>query len=275
MKHRFLAAILAALAAPAFVHAQGAAPAAPEPAKSAAPAKGPLATVNGAAIPRQRAEFVVRQQVAHGAKDSEALRAQVRDVLINNEVVMQEAARRGIAKRADVQTELELARQQVIVNAYLNDYIRRNPISDAEAAAEYERAKQQTGTTEYRAHHILVKTADEAKRIIEQIKNGAKFEELAQKYSIDSSRSRGGDLDWNVPGVYDKSFADALVKLKKGELTATPVQTRFGFHVIRLDDTRPVTIPPLFEVKPRIVQRLARAKLEQLVHELRAKAKIE
>lgn len=277
MRLRVFAVAFATLALPALVLAQAAKLPTKEPAKpaAAAPKDGPLATVNGVAIPRQRAEFLVQQQAARGAPDSEQLRAQVRHVLINNEVIMQEAGRSGMAKRADVQTQLELARQEIIVNTYLSEYMRKNPIGDAEIQQEYERAKQQTGTTEYKARHILVQDENEAKRLIGELKKGGKFDELAQKHSIDSTKDKGGDLDWNVPGVYDKTFADAMVKLEKGKLTEAPVHTRFGFHIILLDDVRPVKIPPLSEVKPRIQQRLTQLKIEKLVGELRSKAKVE
>lgn len=277
MRLRVFAVAFATLALPALVLAQAAKLPTKEPAKpaAAAPKDGPLATVNGVAIPRQRAEFLVQQQAARGAPDSEQLRAQVRHVLINNEVIMQEAGRSGMAKRADVQTQLELARQEIIVNTYLSEYMRKNPIGDAEIQQEYERAKQQTGTTEYKARHILVQDENEAKRLIGELKKGGKFDELAQKHSIDSTKDKGGDLDWNVPGVYDKTFADAMVKLEKGKLTEAPVHTRFGFHIIQLDDVRPVKIPPLSEVKPRIQQRLTQLKIEKLVGELRSKAKVE
>jgi peptidyl-prolyl cis-trans isomerase C len=274
MKLSILAVALATLALPAPVLAQAAKAPAAEPAKPAAQA-GPLATVNGVAIPRQRGEFLARQQQARGVPDSEALRAQIREVLINNEIIMQEANRSGTAKIADVQAQLELARQEIIVNRYLTDYIGKHPISDAEVEKEYERAKQQTGTTEYKARHILVPSEDDAKRLIGELKGGGKFEELAQKHSMDSTKDKGGDLDWNVPGVYDKAFADAMIKLEKGKMTEQPVRTRFGFHIIRLDDVRPVKIPPLAEVKPRIEQRLTQLKIEQLVRDLRAKAKVE
>lgn len=273
MKFRVLAVVLATLTVPAPALAQAAKP----PAKEAAAAAkdGPLATVNGVAIPRRRAEFLVSQEIRRGAKDSDAMRAQIREVLINNEIIMQEAGRAGIAKRADVQSQLELARQEVIVNSYLSDYINKNPVTDAEIQQEYDRAKQQTGTTEYKARHILVKTEDEAKRAIDEVKKGGKFEEVARKYSIDSTKDKGGELDWNIPGVFDKTFADAMVKLEKGKMTEAPVRTRFGFHVIQLEDVRPVKIPPLFEVKPRIQQRLSQIKIERLVGELRSKAKVE
>lgn len=247
-----------------------------EPAKPAAAKDGPVATVNGVAIPRQFAELLVRERTQQGVQDSEPLRAAVRDELINREIIVQEANRSGLTKRADIRNELEIVRQSVIVQAYLRDYLSKNPVTDGEVQKEYERARQQTGATEYKARHILVESEDEARSLIAELRKGGKFDELAQKHSRDEgSKGRGGDLDWNVPGVYDKPFADAMVKLEKGKMTEAPVRSRFGFHVIQLDDVRPVKFPALAEVRGRIQQRLAQARIEKLVSELRAKAKVE
>ena len=247
-----------------------------EPAKPAASRDGPLATVNGVAIPRQRADMVVRLQAARGAQDNEKLRAEIREQLINQELIVQEANRSGVAKKAEVQQQLELARQEVIANAVVNEYLAKHPVSDAEVQKEYDRARAQTGSTEYKSRHILVANEDDAKNVVAELKKGAKFEELAQKRSLDEgTRPRGGDLDWNVPGIFDKAFADALVKLEKGKMTEAPVRTRFGFHVIQLDDVRQVSFPELPQVKQQIQQRIVQQRIEALVRELRAKAKIE
>ena len=251
-------------------------PAAPPAPAAAAPATGPVATVNGVAIPRQRAEFVIKQQTARGAKDSVEFRARVRDVLINNEIISQEANKLGVAKKPEVVQQLEMARQEIIVNNYVNDWIMKHPLTDAEIQTEYERAKAQTGTSEYKARHILVETEDEAKKIIADLKKGGKFDELAKANSKDTgSKERGGDLDWQIPGVFDKTFADAMVALGKGKMTDAPVHTRFGYHIIQVDDVRPVKVPPLADVKPQIQQRLMQIKVDKMVSELRAKAKVE
>ena len=253
-----------------------------EPAKAAAkpaaaaPANGPLATVNGVQIPRNRLEFVVRQQVARGAQDNEQLRAQIRESIVNVELLNQEANRAGVTKKAEVQQQIDLNRQEVIANALMSEHLRANPISDAEIQKEYDRAKAQTGDKEYRARHILVKTEDEAKSVIAELKKGGKFDDLAQKRSLDDgSKPKGGDLDWNVPKNFDKTFSDAMVKLEKGKMTETPVQSRFGFHVIQLDDVRSVSFPPLTQVRQQIQQRMVGQKVDALIRELRAKAKIE
>jgi peptidyl-prolyl cis-trans isomerase C len=154
--------------------------------------------------------------------------------------------------------------------------VKKHPVSDSEIQQEYERARSQTGDKEYRARHILVDNEDQAKALIADLNKGAKFDDLAKKNSKDAgSKERGGDLDWNVPAAFDKQFSDAMVKLDKGKYTAAPVQTRFGFHVIQLDDVRPVKFPSMEEVKPRIAQQIQQHKVDELVRGLRAKAKVE
>lgn len=249
-----------------------------QPAKPAAAAAkdGPVATVNGVQIPRQRLDLVVRQQTARGATDSEKMRAQVREALINNELLIQEANRSGIAKKAEVQQQIDLTRQEVIANAMVGEYLRTRPVSEAEIQKEYDRAKAQTGDKEYKARHVLVATEEDAKSVLAELKKGGKFDDVAQKRSLDEgTRPRGGDLDWNVPSNFDKAFADAMVKLEKGKMTEAPVRSRFGFHVIQLDDVRAVNFPPLAQVKPQIQQRLIGQRVDVLIRELRAKAKIE
>ena len=274
MKLRILVAALAAV--PLLAAAQAGKDAKKDAAKAAAPATGNIATVNGVAVPRARAEFLMQQQQARGAQDNEQTRNMIRDELVNREVIAQEAAKSGVAKTPEVQAQLDLARQEVIVGAYLRDWVRRNPVSEADVQKEYERAKQQTGEREYRARHILVESEDQAKGLIAELKKGGRFDDLAKKNSKDTgSAERGGDLDWNVPSAYDKQFADAMTKLEKGKLTDAPVRTRFGFHIIQLDDVRAVKFPPLAEVKPRIQQQLVQNRVEELIRGLRAKAKVE
>jgi peptidyl-prolyl cis-trans isomerase C len=268
-----------ALALPALAAAQAPSkdPAKPAAAaKSAAAQTGPVATVNGVAITRQRFDLVVRQLIERGQPDSEQMREQVRENLINNELLVQEANRSGLSKKADVQQLIEVNRQEVIASAMLNEMIRTHPVSDADIQKEYERAKQQTGEREYRARHILVATEDDAKSVIADLKKGAKFEEIAQKRSLDEgSRPKGGDLDWNVPSNFDKAFADAMVKLEKGKITEVPVRTRFGYHVILLEDSRAVNFPPLSQVRQQLQQRIVRGRVETMLRDLRAKAKVE
>lgn len=271
MNIRMLA--LAALAIPALAFAQVPEKKAAKPKPAAAK---PIATVNGVPVPQARMDFMLLQQQQRGAPDTEQMRGMVRDELVNREVLAQEAQKSGITRNPEVQTQLEMVRQEIIVSAYLRDWARKHPITDADVQKEYDRAKAQHGDKEYRARHILVETEDQAKGIIAELRKGGKFDELATKNSKDTgSAQRGGDLDWNVPATFDKQFSDAMVKLEKGKYTETPVRTRFGFHVIQLDDVRPAKFAALAEVKPRIQQMLVQNKIEELIRGLKAKAKIE
>jgi peptidyl-prolyl cis-trans isomerase C len=280
MNRRFVFSL--ALLAPAIALAQAPLPTKPEP-KAAAAKPAPkgaaaanIATVNGINVPKARADVLMQQQQGRGMQDNDQTRAMVREELVNREVVAQEAQRAGFAKRPDVQTQLDLARQEIIVGAYIRDWVRKHPVTDAEVQQQYDKAKAEAGEREYRARHILLENEDEAKAMIAELKKGGKFDELANKNSKDpGSKERGGDLDWNVPQTFDRQFSDAMVKLEKGKYTETPVRTRFGFHVIQLDDVRPVKFPALADVKPRIQQQLVQNKVEELIRGLRAKAKVE
>lgn len=269
-------AVATALTAPFAALAQPAKPAPSIPAAISAAPSGPVATVNGVAIPQQRGELLVRERAQQGQPDGPQMRAAVRDELVNREIISQEAVKSGLTRRPELQNELELVRQTVIVQAYLREYIRTHPITDAEMAKEYDRIKAELGDREYKARHILVGTEDEAKSVVADLKKGAKFDDLAKKLSKDDgTKAKGGDLGWQAPGTFDKDFANAMVKLTKGKYTETPVKTRFGFHVIELEDSRAAQHPPLAEVKANLSQRLQRSRIESLIAELRTKAKVE
>ena len=235
-----------------------------------------IAKVNGVSIPQSRLELLLKANAAQGHPDTPDARNRIRDALIMREVVSQEAIRKGLDKSADVMTQLDMQRQEVLVNAFVQDYIKNNPVSDDAMKKEYERQKAQLGDKEYKAHHILVKGEDEAKQIIAQVKKGGSFEKIAtQKTEDPGSKEKGGELDWAPPGRYVPQFGEALKKLKKGQITDVPVQTQFGWHVIRLDDERPMKIPPLEEAKQQVQTVLQRQAVDRVVADLRAKAKVE
>ncbi len=239
---------------------------------------GAVAKVNGVSIPQSRLELLLKANTGagKGATDTPEVRSRLREALITREVMAQEALKKGLDKNAEVATQLDLQRQEVLVNAYVQDYFKSNPVSEDALKKEYERLKSQLGEKEYKAHHILVKTEDEAKQVIAQIKKGGSFEKLAAEKSEDQgSKARGGDLDWSAPGRYVKPFSDALIKLKKGQMTDTPVQSQFGWHVIKLDDERPFKSPTYEELKPNLQQRMQQQTLDKALVDLRAKAKIE
>lgn len=241
-----------------------------------AQAADPVAKVNGVAIPQSRLDLVIKVSASQGQPDTPETRNRLRDALITREVIMQEALKKGLDKSSDVTSQLDMHRQDVLVNAFVQDYLSHNPVSEEALKKEYELAKTQTGEKEYKARHILVKDEAEAKQIIAQLKKGANFEKIASAKSEDTgSKARGGDLDWSPSNRYVPAFGEALKKLKKGQLADAPVQTQFGWHVIRLDDERPLKPPSFEEIKPKIQQNLQRQALDKAVGELRAKAKIE
>ncbi len=232
--------------------------------------------VNGVTIPQNRVEMLVKSAVSQGQPDSPELRTRVREMLIERELLAQEAAKKGIDKNSDFTVQLEMQRQAMLAQAYIQDYMKANPVTEEIMKREYENAKAQVGAKEYHAHHILVKQEDDAKQIIAQLKKGANFEKLAAEKSEDTgSKGRGGDLDWAPPARYVKPFGDALTKLKKGQITDTPVQTQFGWHVIRLDEERATKIPAYDDVKGQIQQQLQAQSVQKAIADLRAKAKIE
>ena len=200
----------------------------------------------------------------------------VKDELINREILIQEADKLGLGTNADVKNQIEIARQSILIRALVADYLKKNPVKDADIKAEYDRFKAQASDKEYHARHILVEKEDEAKAIIAKLKGGAKFEDLAKASSKDpGSAANGGDLDWASPASFVKPFSDAMVALKKGELSETPVKTQFGYHIIKLDDVRTAKIPTLEEVKPQIAESLQQKKLQAFQQQLRSKAKIQ
>ncbi|SOD42510.1 peptidylprolyl isomerase [Nitrosovibrio sp. Nv4] len=235
-----------------------------------------MAKVNGVAIPQSRLEFIVKARTAQGQPDSPESRKALRDDLITEEVIAQEAKKQGLDKDPDFQTQLDMARQTALVRAYQVDYIKKHPVSDEELRKEYEALKTQMGDKEYKAHHVLVATEEEAKDIIARIKKGTKLEKIAEEKSLDTgSKNKGGELDWSPAASYVQPFAEALTKLKEGQLTQQPVKTPFGWHVIRLDNVRPLKIPPFEEVKQNLAQRVLQKEFASSVNDLRSKAKVE
>jgi peptidyl-prolyl cis-trans isomerase C len=242
---------------------------------SALAAGNAFVTVNGVAVSQNLANIFIAEQKAQGAPDSPELKNAVREELIRRELLVQEAKKAGLDKKPEIAAQAEAARQAFFVRAYVQEFIKKNPISDALLKSEYEKIKAQLGNTEYKARHILVIGEDDAKAVIDNLKKGAKFEELA-KQSIDpGSKDNGGDLGWASAGNFVKPFSDALVGLSKGKFTETPVKSDFGYHVILLEDSRPLAVPSFDEIKPRLLQQAQSQQINKMVEGLRAKAKVE
>jgi peptidyl-prolyl cis-trans isomerase C len=198
------------------------------------------------------------------------------DAIIPREIFMQVAQKRGIGATAEYKTQMELARQTIMIRALFADFQKKNPVTDADIKAEYDKFAAANAGKEFRARHILVEKEDEAKAIIASIKGGASFEDIAKKQSKDpGSGANGGDLDWAAAGSYVTEFSEAMVKLDKGQMTDAPVKSQFGWHIIRVDDVRQAQLPAFDEVKPQIAQQMQQQKLSEFQNKLREKAKVE
>jgi len=235
-----------------------------------------LAIVNGKPVPSSRVNALKQQVEASGRPVTPEVLAQIKEELIAREVFMQEAKKRGLDASDDYKTQIELARQTILIRQLFADFQKKNPVTDADIKGEYDKFVAANGGKEYRARHILVEKEDEALALIAQIKKGGSFEDLAKKASKDpGSGANGGDLDWAAAGSYVPEFSGAMVKLDKGQMTDAPVKSQFGFHIIRVDDVREAQLPKLEEVKPQISQQLQQQKLSSFQDALRAKAKIQ
>lgn len=235
-----------------------------------------LAVVNGKPVPSSRVEALKQQVERSGRPVTPEILAQIKEELIAREIFMQEARKRGLDASEDYKAQLELARQSLLIRELFANFQKKNPVTDAEIKAEYDKFVAANGGKEYRARHILVEKEDEAKALIADIKKGGKFEDLAKKASKDpGSGANGGDLDWAPAASYVPEFSNAMVKLEKGQMTDAPVKSQFGFHIIRVDDVRDAQLPKLDEVKPQITQQLTQSKLGKFQEDLRAKAKVQ
>jgi peptidyl-prolyl cis-trans isomerase C len=235
-----------------------------------------VAIVNGKAVPTSRVDLLAKQVEASGRPVTEEVRAQIKEDVVLREIFMQEAQKRGVAASEDYKNQMELARQTIMIRGLFADFQKKNPVSDADLKAEYDKFTAANGGKEYRARHILVEKEDEAKDIIKSIKGGAKFEDIAKKSSKDpGSGANGGDLDWANAASYVTEFSEAMITLDKGQMTETPVKSQFGWHIIRVDDVRQAKLPPFEELKPQIAQQMEQQKLAEFQKSLREKAKVQ
>ena len=251
--------------------------AAAAPAPAAAVKEAAAATVNGIAIAKSRVEMIVKQALASGQQDSEELRKSIIDKLAMQTLIAEEAVKKGLDKSADVMDQIDLTRQSILANAYVQDLMKNSAASEEALKAEYEKIKATITGTEYRARHILVEKEAEAKDIIAKLKKDpGLFEKLAMEKSKDTgSKAKGGELGWFDLSRMVPEFGAAASKLDKGAITQEPVKTQFGYHVIQLEDSRPIEAPPFEDVKPQLAQHLQQQTVQKQMEELKAKAKIE
>ncbi len=235
-----------------------------------------IAIVNGKAVPKARLDALAQQVAKSGRPVTPEVQQQMRDAVITREIFAQEAEKLGLMASDDYKNQMEIARQTVLITVLIDDFKKKNAITDAELKTEYDKFAAANGGKEYKARHILVEKEAEAKAIIASIKKGGKFEDIAKKQSKDAgSGANGGDLDWANPSSYVAEFTEAMLKLTKGQMTENPVKTQFGFHIIRVDDVRTAQLPAFEELKPQIAQQLDQQRLGAYQQNLREKAKVE
>ena len=235
-----------------------------------------IAIVNGKAVPKARLDALAQQVAKSGRPVTPEVQQQMRDAVITREIFAQEAEKLGLMGSDDYKNQIEIARQTVLITVLIDDFKKKNAVTDAELKTEYDKFAAANGGKEYKARHILVEKEADAKAIIASIKKGGKFEDIAKKQSKDpGSGANGGDLDWANPSSYVAEFTEAMLKLNKGQMTDNPVKTQFGFHVIRVDDIRTAQLPAFEELKPQISQQVDQQRLGAYQQALREKAKVE
>lgn len=235
-----------------------------------------LAIVNGKPVPMSRVNALVQQVERSGRPVTNELRAQIREELIMREIFAQEAERRGLRASPAYRQQLELAAQTILIRELFADFEKKNPVTDAQVKAEYDKFAASNAAQEFRARHILLETQAQAQEVIANLQRGAKFEDLARQLSKDTgSGANGGDLDWASANTFVPEFSQAMIALAKGQTTAAPVQTQFGWHVIRVDDIRAAQLPTLEELRPQIVQQLQQDRLMDFQENLRSRARIQ
>lgn len=236
-----------------------------------------IATVNGQAISQDQLDSFVALLASQGVEDTPELREQVKQEIINRTIVVQAAEKAGIDKKEAVKQEIELARQGILVRALMTDHLENNPVSDAEIKKEYDAIKaEQAKTLDYKLRHILLEDEADAKKLLADIKaKTTSFEEAAKAKSIDSgSGERGGELGWGPASNYVPEFAEAVKAMQKGDLSTDPVKSQFGWHIIEVEDLRPIEFPEYEQVKPQLAEMLRQQKQADFQEQLLKSAKI-
>ena len=244
--------------------------------KRAPSAGGARVVVNGVTIPQSRIDAMNKELSAQGQPDNPERQAAVKEELVNREVLAQAALKRGLDKSPEVVAQMEMARQAVLVRALFESEMKASPVTESELQKQYQTFKGSMGSNEYKVRHILVDKEDDAKGIIAELNRGGDFAKIAKEKSKDpGSKDNGGDLDWGPSARYVKPFADAVTSQPKGKASAAPVKSDFGYHVIIVDDVRPLKVPEFAEIKEQFRQRAQQQQIQKMVMDLRQKAKVE
>lgn len=239
-------------------------------------ASPPVAIVNGTPISREVYDMFVNTR--SGGRSAEEITAEEKaeqlDELIQMYVAAQQAEKDGLDKGEDG-ARLQLMYHSALADLAGRKFLEGKEPTEEEKRAEYESQIAQLPKLEYSARHILVADEAKAKELIAELDKGASFETLAKENSSDSSAQEGGDLGWFAPNRMVKPFADAVQALEKGKYTTTPVQSQFGWHIIKLEDTRDLAPPPYEMVEQQLVQLVRQNKFQAYLDELMKSAKVE
>jgi len=235
-----------------------------------------VAVVNGKPLAQARLDALKEQIQQSGRQITPEMEPQIKDVLIAREVFLQEANKKGLTKDEAFKKRMEMVREDILIETLFQDYQKNNPATEADAKAFYDEYVAANAGTEYKSSHILVEEEERAKAIIAEVKGGKSFEDIAKEESKDpGSGNKGGDLGWSKAQSYVPEFAEALTRLEKGGLTPEPVKSQFGWHIIRLDDQRPVEMPKFDDIKNQALAQAQQQKLLKYQESLREKAKVE
>ncbi len=232
-----------------------------------------VAVVNGKYISKASLT-ALENEIAQRSHGQTFPKEKLVEELIQRELLVQDALQKQLDKSPEFIAQIESARNTLLSQTSLQNYLKANPITDAEIKAEYDSKVTAENGTEFKARHILVKTEDEAKKLIAQLDKGAKFADLATKHSTDTS-AQGGDLGWFVASQMVEPFSKAVAELENGKYTKAPVQTQFGWHVILRENSRALTPPPLEAVKDQLMPYLQRQKVQNMIEAMRKQATVE
>lgn len=232
-----------------------------------------VASVNGVYIGKKTLE-TLEKEIAERSQGQSFPKEQLLEELIQRELLIQQALQKQLDKSPEVIERMATVKSSLLSQAALQDYLKANPVTDAEIKAEYD-SKMAAMGEEYKARHILVKTEDEAKKLIAELEKGGDFQALAKKHSIDPMGSEGGDLGWFTADRMVPPFSEAVAAMENGKFSKQPVQTQFGWHVILREESRPLTPPPFDAVKEQIRPMLQRQKAQTMLENLRKAAKVE
>lgn len=236
----------------------------------------PYVTVNGFTQPNARAEILLREQIARGVPDSQQLREGVRDLLINQALMEQQADKEGLGKEVLIQAQMDLARQSILAQAWQQKVLSELTVKDSDIKAEFDKQIARLGNKEYLLRHLLVAEESTAKLLLEKVQAGAKLADLSKEYSRDAGTlDKGGLTDWTAQGNLLPALAAAVKGLNKGQVVDHPVKTEAGWHVVQVEDVRPFKAPTLEDLKPQLTQIVTRRQLEARIKLLRDEAKIE